>query len=161
MELTVRPATTADAAAGVEVLRRSITELCVEDHGKEPSELKPWLRNKTVADWTGWVNGSGSSLFMAFLSDRACGVGMVSWHGEVLLNYVHPDFRFQGVSTAVLNVLEQEAALRGTTRMTLESTRTAEGFYRARGYVPVAGGNGPWMEKTLLPADDRPITEPG
>lgn len=63
---------------------------------------------------------------------RIAKVGMVSQYGEVLLNYVSPDARFQAVSKAHL---EAEAWANGCEFRTFVSTRTVERFYRGEGYV--------------------------
>ncbi|WP_422272271.1 GNAT family N-acetyltransferase [Bradyrhizobium sp.] len=53
------------------------------------------------------------------------------------LNYVSPEARFQGVSLALLHALEQRAAQRGNTKVTLESTETARRFYLSNGYTEI------------------------
>jgi GNAT superfamily N-acetyltransferase len=57
--------------------------------------------------------------------------------GEILLNYVSPDARFRGASSALLAGLEARAAGRGARQCTLISTETARRFYRARGYEEI------------------------
>jgi GNAT superfamily N-acetyltransferase len=59
----------------------------------------------------------------------------VNGAGEITLNYVSPDVRFQGVSRSLLAALEARAAARGHDRCTLFSTETARRFYRDAGYV--------------------------
>jgi hypothetical protein len=53
-EMEIRDAVAEDAPAACQVLRRSISELCVADHGNDPAILAKWLLNKTpdiVASW--------------------------------------------------------------------------------------------------------------
>jgi hypothetical protein len=45
--MEIRDAMTEDAPAACDVLRRSISELCVADHGNDPTILARWLSNKT------------------------------------------------------------------------------------------------------------------
>ena len=45
--LSVRIARADDADAAIQVLRKSITELCVRDHQNDAPTLERWLRNKT------------------------------------------------------------------------------------------------------------------
>jgi GNAT superfamily N-acetyltransferase len=56
---------------------------------------------------------------------------------------VSPDARFRGVSTALIEAMEQEARMLGIARLTLNSTATAYRFYQARGYrnegLPLTG----------------------
>ena len=55
-----RLATRKDAEPAVHVLRRSIIELCVADHGNDAALLEKWLENKTVRDFCSWLEASGS-----------------------------------------------------------------------------------------------------
>jgi hypothetical protein len=45
----IRDATPDDADAACDVLRRSISKLCVADHGNDPAILNAWLGNKQEA----------------------------------------------------------------------------------------------------------------
>lgn len=58
--------------------------------------------------------------------------------GEILLNYVSPYARFEGVSKAMLARMEADARALGVSSMILESTRTARLFYLSAGYTAVA-----------------------
>ena len=149
MTLLIRLAREDDAALAVAVLRRSISELCREDHRDDPAVLASWLANKTRETWSVWLERRDASLYVAEEGGALCGVGMVQWDGEVLLNYVAPEMRFKGVSKALLAALEEEATGRGATSMTLESTRTACRFYRANGYAPESHADPLRMTKSL------------
>lgn len=58
MSVSVRQAVAMDAPAMAQVLRRSITELCLADHGNDPERLGAWLENKTAAKVAAWIQGS-------------------------------------------------------------------------------------------------------
>lgn len=133
----------------VDVLRRSISELCRDDHQDDPAEIVSWLKNKTAEIWSLWVNHPDASVFVAEEDGVLCGVGMARSGGEILLNYVAPEARFKGVSKALLSALEMDASARGATAATLESTRTARRFYLANGYVPEPDGDPMRMRKVL------------
>ena len=75
-----------------------------------------------------------ASYLVATERDAIAAVGAVTDRGEILLNYVSPDARFRGASSALLAGLEARAAGRGARQCTLISTETARRFYRARGY---------------------------
>jgi GNAT superfamily N-acetyltransferase len=62
------------------------------------------------------------------------GVAYLTRSGEVRLNYVSPDARFLGVSSALIAAIEAEAMRWGLIRLTLKSTATAHHFYLERGY---------------------------
>ena len=136
MAFRIRSPKNDDAQMAVQLLRRSISELCHEDHQNDPAEISSWLENKTVETWSAWVEHPDATVFVAEESGTVRGVGMVRSDGEILLNYVSPDARFQGVSKAILLALENEALAWGARSTLLESTRTAQRFYLANDYAP-------------------------
>ena len=82
-----------------------------------------------------WVTQPGNSVLLAVEGDAVLGVGSITDLGEITLNYVSPDARFQGVSRALLHALEARAAERANTRCKLMSTQTARRFYLSAGYI--------------------------
>jgi GNAT superfamily N-acetyltransferase len=132
--MIIRDATPADAAKACEVLRDSITELCVADHKRDPDILRRWLASKTPENVATWADNIGRSMLVAVEDDAVLAVGGVKDDGEITLNYVSPKARFRGVSAALLKALENRAAERGAVRATLLSTETAHRFYLSRGY---------------------------
>jgi GNAT superfamily N-acetyltransferase len=150
----IRVAQLREADAICELLRRSITELCVRDHQNDPRRLAGWLDNKTPEQVACWITGSDNCMLVAVADGRILGVGSIKTDGEIALNYVSPEARFQGVSRAMLLSLEAAARERGCRRVTLTSTFTAHEFYIAAGYVDYRheaweGRDWPLMEKTL------------
>lgn len=133
--MQIRQATAEDAPAAAEVLRRSIRELCGADHRDDPEVLRHWLANKTPEQFRAWLAIPGRCLLLATAGGVPIAVGSADAAGRVLLNYVAPEARFQGVSKAMLGALEAWARQQGATRCTLDSTATARRFYRAAGYV--------------------------
>jgi GNAT superfamily N-acetyltransferase len=142
--MEVRNAVPEDAPAACEVMRRCIAELCVSDHRNDPTILGRWLSNKTPEMFKSWIRPD-NSLLVAIEDNSILAVGSITDAGEITLNYVSPDARFRGVSTALLAALETRAIERGHERCTLTSTETARRFYLARGYsedAPAAGNFG-------------------
>jgi len=136
MNVPVRRAVATDAPAMAQVLRRSITELCVADHGNNPQRLGPWLENKTAAQVATWLAAPDNCCVVALLETGISGVGLVTAKGEITLCYVDPGARFRGVSAALLTALEHHARALGLAEVRLEATLTARRFYAARGYRP-------------------------
>ena len=134
--MIIRNATEEDALAACDVMRRSIAELCVADHRNDPTILVRWLSNKTPEIFKSWMRES-NTLLVATEDDAILAVGCVTDAGEITLNYVSPDARFRGVSTALLDALEARAKERGSKHCTLNSTKTARRFYLAKGYSEV------------------------
>jgi GNAT superfamily N-acetyltransferase len=132
--MKIRDAVSSDAAAACAVMRRSISELCVADHGNDAAILARWLGNKTPEIVASWIAQPDSSLLVAVEDDTILGVGAVTDKGEITLNYVSPEARFRGVSRGLLNALEARAKERGNTRCNLFSTEVAHRFYQAAGY---------------------------
>ena len=133
--MEIRDARLDDADRACDVLRRSISQLCVADHGNDPAILSAWLANKTPEIVAAWISQNGNSLLLATEGDAILAVGSVTDAGEITLNYVAPEARFRGVSRALLRALEARALERGNCRCTLTSTETAHRFYQSAGYV--------------------------
>ncbi len=157
----IRTACPADAEAAADVLRRSIRELCVQDHQNEPQILDPWLANKTPEVFLGWLAREGEPILVAERDGRILAVGGVRRPDEILLNYVAPEARFQGVSKLLLVSMEGLLIGFGAKRAHLTSTRTAYAFYYAAGYRD-AGRSGKFgmctldMARDLNPKDLEP-----
>jgi len=132
--LVYRPAEDSDASEMAEVLRDSIRELCVEDHGGDERPLQEWLANKTGDTIRLWLKNPANILLVAELDGEIAAVGGMQRHGHVILNYVAPAFRFQGISKGVMAELERRALQLGIGALTLESTVTAHRFYVGLGY---------------------------
>jgi hypothetical protein len=96
--MEIRIAVAADAPTACEVLRRSIAELCVDDHSNDPEILRQWLANKTPEIIASWIARSDNSMLVAVEGDTILAVGSVSDAGEITLCYVSPDARFRGIS---------------------------------------------------------------
>ncbi len=149
--IAIREADGGDADSACLVLRRSITELCKLDYGDTPGRLENWLANKTPDTFRAWLAEPDIAVLLAMKDEEVAGVGAAHRNGTVLLNYVHPDWRFKGVSSALLAAMEENARAEGTLELRLESTKTAERFYRARGYQTwrKADKAGLWLSKDL------------
>lgn len=138
MTFRVRAARPEDADAAVLLLRRSITELCRADHQDDPERLAGWLANKRPEVFLGWLeDGQNTVLIAENEQGQLMGVASCSSSGRINLNYVSPDSRFSGVSSALVSALEAELLRQGMQHVSLVSTRTAHFFYLARGYRDV------------------------
>ena len=135
----VRQGQRGDAADAVEVLTRSIADLCAADHGGDGAEIAAWTANKTETSWLSWLADPTRHVFVGLLDGRIVGIGMMTTAGRIELNYVHPDARFRGVSKALMMRMEAEAKRKGLAACHLESTQTAAPFYAALGYRSLTG----------------------
>ena len=145
--MNIRRATIEDAHEACAVLRRSISELCLLDHGGDPKFLARWLSNKTVENVRRWI--LESHFFVAEEGGALLGCAAMIDSGKITLNYVAPGARFRGVSKALMSRLEATANALGIPECSLESTQTALRFYRSLGYVE--SGQGYLLPLTGLP----------
>jgi GNAT superfamily N-acetyltransferase len=150
--MEIRTATHLDAEEGSLVLRRSIEELCHQDHGGDPAIIAGWIGNKTAAMWRAWVDQEATELYVATEAGRVLAVGMMDTKGEIMLNYVSPDARLRGISKALLGHMEGEARRLGVNECSLHSTKTARRFYQSAGYRcrEDGSGDGDSMIKSLV-----------
>ena len=135
-QIQVRRAMEKDGQDGICTIRRSILELCSEDHGNDERAIQAWMSNKTVEAWKAWLHSCRSKLLVGEIDGVLAGVGMISGKGELLLLYVDPKYRLSGISKSILFSLEDTAKAWGCGSIFLESTRTAYRFYRDHGYAP-------------------------
>lgn len=134
--MQVRPAEIADAERAIDVIRRSIEQLCALDHRNDPATLTMWLGNKTAANMRRWI--ADHTVLVAVEDERIAGVASVRADGHVLLNYVAPEARFRGASKRLMLAIETWAASHGLEWLTLDSSATALRFYQSTGWT-VAG----------------------
>lgn len=141
MTFHARRARTEDAGAACRAVRRSIEVCCLEDHQGEPARLDLWLRNKTPENFLAWIESDSLYCTVVERSSSVVGFGMASVSGELLLCFVAPEVRFQGVGKALLQAIERWATTASISTLRLESTQTALPFYRRNGFMscgPVA-----------------------
>ena len=130
----VRPAVAADAAAALDVVRRSIVELCVADHRNDADTIAQWLANKTVEQFLRWIASDRHYCVVAEDDNGICGVGLIEDDGEIQLCYVRPGAQNRGHGAAILERLEAQARHWRLARIRLKSTGPAQGFYEHHGY---------------------------
>lgn len=130
-----RRAVPADATAACEVVRRSITELCYQDHRGDRVSLKHWLENKTPVNFETWIVSKEHVAFAAEHETKLVGFAMLNLRGYVALLYVSPEARFKGISKTLLAALEEGASAAGIRELRLQSSATALRFYLDRGYA--------------------------
>lgn len=131
--MEIRTACKSDASEICQVLRRSIAELCHDDHRDDPKILDEWLRGKTPETVTKWITNPENEMLVATLDGKIAGTACRRGN-QITLNYVSPGARFLGVSHALLMALEDRIREGGGDKVMLESTTTALQFYQSRGY---------------------------
>ena len=132
--LVTRPAGLDDATRAIEVLRESITRLCIADHQNDPKTLELWLSNKTTEHFARWLANADSHIVVAELDSNVCGVAALTRAGKITLCYVHPSTLRRGIGRGLLAALEAQARLWGIRKLELNSSLTARAFYERHGY---------------------------
>jgi len=126
----------ADAAeAACAVTHQSITLCCVLDHANDAPILTAWLANKTPENLAVWMAAPGAAAWGAYRGETMVGFALRA-QATLALCYVVPEALHRGVGRALLQHFEAHARDVGLATLDLESTRTAEPFYRRHGYVP-------------------------
>jgi GNAT superfamily N-acetyltransferase len=131
----IRPATPDDAPSAAELLRASITQLCIEDHHHDPATVAHWLQNKTAENVERWRLDPRNCLLVAVADGELCGVALVAGSGDVRLCYVKPGWQCAGVGRALLHALEAQAVAWGLGELRAISTATARGFYERQEFI--------------------------
>ena len=134
--VAVRLADLKDADAAVDVVRRSIEQLCTADHRNDADTVARWLANKTRSNFLSWLSNDENFCVVAEANDRLSGVGLLNRSGEIRLFYLAPGSQRQGVGKAIHAALEEKAIAWGLQKLHLESTALARPFYEAIGYRP-------------------------
>lgn len=130
----IRVATEADVIAACNVLRRSISECCIEDHQNDEARLAPWLSNKTPENVLAWINEPSNTTLVAEVDGEIVGFAAMTDSGEISLCYILPEVRYTGVGKALLAGLESRARELGLPEARLNSTKTAHAFYLRNGF---------------------------
>ncbi|MGH8810194.1 MAG: GNAT family N-acetyltransferase [Noviherbaspirillum sp.] len=138
MTTEIRTARPEDAVSACNVLRRSISECCTEDHRNDAAILSAWLGNKTPETVRTWFQCSSNHSLVAVNGDELAGIAIMTRQGKIVLCYVAPEARFTGAGRALLQALETRAREWGLGVLQVASTATAKSFYARNGFV--AGG---------------------
>lgn len=132
--VTVRAATPKDADIAVQVVRRSIAELCTADHHNDAATLTKWLANKTPENFHSWIANPDNFCVVAEADSKLSGVGLVHRSGEIKLFYLAPGSQRRGMGKAIHAALEAQARAWGLRKLHLDSTFLARSFYEALSY---------------------------
>jgi putative acetyltransferase len=159
-KLALRPFLPADAPLLREIFRDSIEELTSEDYTEAQQEA--WasvandveeFRNKLSRQLTLVATLEGSPVGFASLEEK----------DKISMLYVHPAATGQGVGAMLVDALEKLAGARGTTRVTVDASDSARGFFERRGYLAqqrnsISVGD-EWLANTTLQKQLAPKRE--
>lgn len=135
MKIEIRIARPEDAAPACNVLCRSISECCSEDHRNDPAILSAWLSNKTPETVASWFTSPSNFSLVAARGNDVVGVAILTRAGKIVLCHVIPEMRFTGTGKALLQAMEAQARKWGLRSLQVVSTITAKSFYLRNGFV--------------------------
>jgi putative acetyltransferase len=132
----IRPYCNADAPALAAVFERAVRGIASRDYapaqieawiGREPPEVR--FRDKMADGRRCWVAVDTAERVTAFVDLEA--------DGHIDFLFADPDVAGRGVTTALLDVLEQAARESGLSRLHVEASEPAKRFFEKRGYTVV------------------------
>jgi GNAT superfamily N-acetyltransferase len=134
MGIDIRKAAPADAAAACNLLRRSIEQGCEADYRGSPGILDSWLGNKTPENVAAWVASATNFAVVAERDGELLGLALLTQAGKLALCYVEPELVRNGVGSAMLAAVEQQARTWEIRKLHLHSPASAAPFFERHGY---------------------------
>jgi putative acetyltransferase len=131
-KLALRPYLPADAMMLAEIFRSSIEQLTGEDYNE--AQQQAWVL--AADNEQAFAARLASDLtLVATLDGSPVGFASLKGPDQIEMLYVHPAMARQGVGSMLVDALEKLATARGTKRLTVDASDTANGFFDKRGYV--------------------------
>ena len=132
MTIALRPYLAADAPILAAIYAAAIDELTAEDYTDE--QRYAWIA--LAEDEQTFGQRLAASLTLVAIVDGEP-VGFISLRDNLSIEhlYVSPNIIREGVATALCDALERLATARGAQKLTVDSSDTAEPFFKQRGYV--------------------------
>ncbi|MEN9708859.1 MAG: hypothetical protein RIQ68_1267 [Pseudomonadota bacterium] len=132
MTIALRPYLSADAPILAAIYAAAIDELTAEDYTDE--QRYAWIA--LAEDEQTFGQRLAASLTLVAIVEGEP-VGFISLRDNLSIEhlYVSPNIIREGVATALCDALEKLATARGAQKLTVDSSDTAEPFFKQRGYV--------------------------
>ena len=139
-KITLRLGRKSDARKVIQIHRRAIHEIASSDYAQEI--IDAWGRILTEAEFIKRENNFNlriekieNIIVVAEIEEEVAGFGeIVISDNELVAMYVNPNFKRQGVGTAILKNLELRASQKGLKYLQLHSSITAFPFYQKNGF---------------------------
>jgi len=150
-KLALRPFLPADAPLLREIFRDSIEKLTSDDYTEAQQEVWASVADN-VADFGKRL--SGRLTLVATMEGSPVGFASLEGKDKIDMLYVHPAATGQGVGAMLVDALEKLASSRGETKIVVDASDSARGFFEKRGYVAqqrntVSVGD-EWLANTTL-----------
>jgi putative acetyltransferase len=150
MKASLRPFLPADLPRLAAIFRASIEELTAEDYND--SQQAAWA---ALADDDAFGKKLADDLtLVALLGGEVAGFVSLRGQDHIDMLYVDPQAAGQGIASTLCDALEKLAGARGTTKLSVNASDTARGFFEKRGYQPLHRQTvdcfGEWLGNTAM-----------
>jgi putative acetyltransferase len=147
---TLRPFLPADLPQLAAIYRASIEELTAEDYNE--SQQAAWA---ALADGAEFGEGlAGDLTLVALLQGEIVGFASLRREDHIHMLYVDPRAAGQGVASTLCDALEKLAGARAATKLRVDASDTARGFFEKRGYQALQRQTidcfGEWLGNTAM-----------
>jgi putative acetyltransferase len=150
-KLALRPFLPEDAPLLAEIFRASIADLTGDDYSEAQQEA--WT--SAAEDEAAFGKKLASQLtLIATMEGSPVGFASLEGNDKIDMLYVHPAVAGQGVGAMLVEALEKLAGGRGITKLKVDASDSARGFFEKRGYVAQQRNTvslaGEWLANTTL-----------
>jgi putative acetyltransferase len=142
--LVLRPARSNDARGILEAHRSAVRETASRDYPREIIEIGGPPVTEERVQWYAQGPLLQETTLVAEIDGRIAGFGVIiESSNELRAVYVAHEFGKQGVGSVLLQGLERLARERGCKELAMDSSLTAESFYRRHGFEVLERGEHP------------------
>lgn len=128
----LRPYLPQDGELLAQIFRDSIEELTGEDYSE--AQQAAWIG--TADDEAAFCQRlAGQLTLLATIGGSPVGFVSVKGKDHIDMLYVHPSVTLCGVATLLCDAIEKLTAARGTKRLSVDASDTAQPFFAKRGYI--------------------------
>ena len=119
-----------DGAETLRLFQDTVRAVCAGDYS--PAQLRAWIGERSLRDWTGSFFTEGRRALVAEEDGKIVGFADMTEDGYFDRLYVHKNFRRRGAATALADELERGCA---APAFTVYASITARAFFEKRGYA--------------------------
>ena len=147
---TLRPFLPADLPRLAAIFRASIEELTGEYYNE--SQQAAWAALADEDEFAARL--AGDLTLVALLKGNIAGFASLRGQDHICMLYIDPQAAGQGVAGTLCDALEKLAGARGATKLSVDASDTARGFFEKRGYQPLHRKTvdcfGEWLGNTAM-----------
>ncbi len=138
--VSIRRAIHEDAEAIIETHVRSIRETCFKDY--TPEQIEAWA-GRSFKKYLWCQTMDRDFVWSVEIEGKVQGFGhlalMDEISGEIMGLYFTPELQGRGAGKKLLQIIKDEARIRGIKELNLYATITARKFYETQGFMQIPG----------------------